>query len=130
MDMDTTPNWMTPVIQYLKEAKLPEDKIEAQRVERRSSKYLIIEETLYQRFYSMPYLQCLSLSEAKYVLMEVHERGCGHHVGGRALVQKVRRLPLVGLSLIGGAEDVWGVFLSNEWRSLMVELEFRSRSPS
>ncbi|KAK3005556.1 hypothetical protein RJ639_016354 [Escallonia herrerae] len=40
---------------------------------------------------SVPYLRCLTPSEANYPLREVHEGICGQHLGVRALAQKVLR---------------------------------------
>ena len=44
---------------------------------------------LYKRGFSQPYLRCLALDEANYVLREVHERAYGNHSGAKALIHKV-----------------------------------------
>ena len=43
---------------------------------------------LYKRGFSLPYLKCLSLEEAVYVLQEIHEGICGNHLGPWSLVGK------------------------------------------
>jgi len=50
-----------------------------------------MDEVLYKRGFSQPYLRCLVPNEANYVLREVHEEACENHSGARALVHKVVR---------------------------------------
>ena len=50
-----------------------------------------MDEVLYKRGFSQPYLKCLALDETNYVLREVHEGACGNHSGARSLVHKVVR---------------------------------------
>ena len=49
-------------------------------------------DTLYKRGFSMPYLRCVNEEEAKYVLMEIHEGICGDYTGPRPLISKVIRM--------------------------------------
>ena len=48
-------------------------------------------EVLYKRGFSQPYLRSLALDEANYVLREIHLGACGNHSGARSLVHKVVR---------------------------------------
>ena len=82
-------NWMTPIIVYLKDGRLPEDKDEARKLRIRAAKYVLIDEVLYKRGFSQPYLRCLAPDESNYVLREVYERACENHSEARALVHKV-----------------------------------------
>ena len=82
-------NWMTPIIIYLKDGRLLEGKDEARRLRIKIAKYVLIDEVLYKRGFSQPYLRCLAPDESNYVLREVHEGACGNHFGPRALVHKV-----------------------------------------
>ena len=84
-------NWMTPILTYLKDGKLPEEKDKARKVGVRSARYVFLDEVLYKRGFSEPYLRCLALDEANYVLREIYEETCGNHSGARALVHKVVR---------------------------------------
>ena len=84
-------NWMTPILTYLKDGKLPEEKDKARQVSVRLARYVFIDEVLYKRGFSEPYVRCLALDEANYVLREIHEEACGNHSGARALVHKVVR---------------------------------------
>ena len=50
-----------------------------------------MDEVLYKRGFSQPYLRCLAPDETNYVLWEVHERAYGNHLGARSLIHKVVR---------------------------------------
>ena len=52
---------------------------------------MILNETLYKRGFSMPYLKCVDEEEAKYILKEIHEGVCGDYASPRSLVSKVVR---------------------------------------
>ena len=83
---------MTPIVGYLKEGKLLQGRDEARKLRIKSVKYILMDEVLYKRGFSKPYLRCLALNEANYVLREVHKRACGNHSGARSLVHKVIRV--------------------------------------
>ena len=64
---------MTPIVLYLKDERLPEDKDEAKKLRIRATKYVIIDEVLYKQGFSQPYLRCLAPDESNYVFREDHE---------------------------------------------------------
>ena len=80
---------MALIISYLKDRILPEGKGEARKLRVRSARYVLLSDALYKRGFSQPYLRCLSLNEANYVLREVHEGACGNHLGAKSLIHKV-----------------------------------------
>ena len=82
---------MTPIISYLKDVKLPKGKDEAKKLRVKSARYLLMDEVLYKRGFSQPYLRCLALNEENYILKEIHEGACGNHSRARSLVHKVVR---------------------------------------
>ena len=47
-------NWMTPILTYLKDGKLPEEKDKARKVGVRSARYVFLDEVLYKRGFSEP----------------------------------------------------------------------------
>ena len=49
-------SWMTPIVSYLKDGKLPEGKDEAKKLRIRVARYVLIDEVLYKRGFSQPYL--------------------------------------------------------------------------
>ena len=81
--------WMTPIVLYLKDERLKKDKDEARKLRIRAAKYVIIDEVLYKRGFSQPYLRCLAPDESNYVLRKVHEGAYENHSGVSALVHKV-----------------------------------------
>ncbi|KAL5582796.1 hypothetical protein UlMin_015238 [Ulmus minor] len=85
------PTWMDPIITYLRDGTLPQDKFEARRLRYRSARYFLDKDKLRKRSFSSPSLTCLNEDQAKYVLQEVHEGVCGNHSSGRALAHKVLR---------------------------------------
>ena len=50
--------------------------------------YVIYDNKLYMRGYSMPLLKCVTPSEADYLMREIHEGICGNHIGGQSLAFK------------------------------------------
>ena len=53
-------NWMIPIVSYLKDGKLPEEKDEARKLKVKSARYVLIDEVLYKRGFSQPLLRCLA----------------------------------------------------------------------
>ena len=80
---------MTPIISFLQDGYLPEEAEEAKKARKRVAKFIILNDTLYKRGFSMPYLKCVDEEEAKYILEEIHEGVCGDHAGPRSMVSKV-----------------------------------------
>ena len=82
-------SWMTLIIAYLRDGRLLKERDEARKLRIRSAKYVLIDEVLYKRGFSQPYLRCLASDKANYVLREVNEGTCRNHLRGKALVHKV-----------------------------------------
>ncbi|GAV73134.1 hypothetical protein CFOL_v3_16621, partial [Cephalotus follicularis] len=91
IDLPQGPNWMTPFINWLRDAILPEDPVEARKLVYRANRFQLHDGILYKRFFSFPWLRCLTPSEADYALREVHEGVYGNHTGGRTLSHKLLR---------------------------------------
>ncbi|XP_019439584.1 PREDICTED: uncharacterized protein LOC109345170 [Lupinus angustifolius] len=84
-------NWMGPFIRYILHGTTPPDMKEKQRFLRCSSWYTLLRGTLYRQGFTAPLLTCLGPDRADYVLREVHEGSCGHHLGAASLAKKVLR---------------------------------------
>ena len=91
LTIQSTNSWMTPIISFLLDRHLPQDTDEARKIKKRAARFTILNDTLYKRGFSMPYLKCVDEDEAKYILEEIHEGVCGDHAGLRSLVSKVIR---------------------------------------
>ena len=83
---------MTPIISFLQDGHLPQDTDEAKKIKKRAARFTILNDTLYKRGFSMPYLKCINKDEAKYILEEIHGGVCGDHASPRSLVSKVIRI--------------------------------------
>ena len=82
---------MTPIIAYLREGRLPEEREKARKLRIRSAKYVLMDEVQYKRGFSQPYLRYITLDKANYILREIHEEAYGNHSGAGALIHKVIR---------------------------------------
>ena len=89
--IDVGEDWTTPLKGYLRSGSLPDGKDAARRLKVRAARFVLINDTLYKRGFSRPYLRCLCQGEAEYVMREVHEGICGNHSGARSLVHKLIR---------------------------------------
>ena len=90
--IQSTNSWMTPIISFLQEGHLPQDANEAKKIKKMAAKFTVLNDILYKRGFSMPYLKCVDEDEAKYILKEIHEGIYGDHAGPRSLVSKVIRI--------------------------------------
>ena len=80
---------MDSIIQYLKDDMLPKDKIEADKIRRKTtSNWLSKDHKLYKRSFSGHYLLCVHPEQTESLLEEMHEGICGSHTGGRSLVHR------------------------------------------
>ena len=84
-------DWMTPITKFLSSGILPEDRKEAEKLKRRSARFLLVDGRLYRKSFSGPYLRCVRPALAQKILEEIHEGVCSNHIGGRTLAQKVFR---------------------------------------
>ncbi|XP_065621915.1 uncharacterized protein LOC136064288 [Quercus suber] len=82
-------SWITPIVSCLKDGRLPEEKDKARKLRVRAARYVLMDEILYKRGFSQPYLRCLAPDEANYIIREIHEGACGNHSGARSLVHKI-----------------------------------------
>ena len=80
---------MMPIVSFLQDERLPQDAEEAKKIKKRAAKFTILNDTLYKRGFSVPYLKCVDEDKAKYILEEIHEGVCGDHAGPKSLVSKV-----------------------------------------
>ncbi|XP_023883676.1 uncharacterized protein LOC111995965 [Quercus suber] len=79
-------SWMKPIVSFLQDGHLPSNTDEARRIKKRAARFTILNDTLYKRGFSMPYLKCVNEEEVRYILGEIHEGICGDHASLRFLV--------------------------------------------
>jgi len=77
---------MDPIVLFLEEAILLEEKSEADKVQKKAPRFWLSEDQkLYKRSFFRPYLLCIHPEASKLLLEELHERIFGRHTGGRSL---------------------------------------------
>ena len=82
-------SWMDSIIRFLKDDILPEEKIEADKIQRKATSYWLSEDhKLYKRSFLGPYLLCVHPELTDSLLEELHEGICGSHTGGRSLAHR------------------------------------------
>ncbi|XXG90553.1 hypothetical protein AAC387_Pa12g2289 [Persea americana] len=92
MCVDLGPSWMDPVIAYLKDDLLLEDKTEAQKIRLKAARFWLSPDgRLYRKSFTGPYLQCVHPSKVDDFLYEIHEGICGSHIGD--IVGPLHRTP-------------------------------------
>lgn len=82
---------MTPIRNYLHHGILPKHYKERGTPTHQSAHYLLMDEVLYRRGFSVPFLRCVARGNALQVLSSVHEGECGDHIGGQTLAKKILR---------------------------------------
>ncbi|GAU52027.1 hypothetical protein TSUD_418500, partial [Trifolium subterraneum] len=96
-------DWRTPIIQYLENEKLPEEKEEKVKIKKRAAHYTMVGGELYKRGFSSPMLLCVGETESRRILNEIHNGSCGSHIGGRSLAGKVTRAGFFWPTLLSDA---------------------------
>ena len=81
-----------PLISYLKNRMLLDRKDATRKLKVQASRFVLIKDVLYKRDFSRPYLRCLVLEEAEYIMREVYEGICGNHSGVRSPVDKLIKI--------------------------------------
>ncbi|XP_022020199.1 uncharacterized protein LOC110920287 [Helianthus annuus] len=82
-------SWMTPIIQYLQEGILPENKAKARKIQHKALHYEMNDGILYRKSFSGPLLRCVDPQDATYLIREIHEGICGIHAGPLMVVAKI-----------------------------------------
>ncbi|XP_076904477.1 uncharacterized protein LOC143559941 [Bidens hawaiensis] len=85
----TTPNWMTPIVNFLSSGTLPDKKAEARMIRHKELNYTLQNGILYKRSYLGPLLRCVDTQDATYLLREIHEGICGILAGPKMVVAKI-----------------------------------------
>nr|GEV91105.1 reverse transcriptase domain-containing protein [Tanacetum cinerariifolium] len=82
---------MTPIIEYLRDETLPDNRKEARKLRIKARQYELLEGILYRRSFLKPWLRCVGPLQVDYVIREIHEGSCSMHAGPRYMVAKAMR---------------------------------------
>ncbi|XP_057719198.1 uncharacterized protein LOC130933587 [Arachis stenosperma] len=98
-------SWLDPITSFLENGKLPGDEKDAAKLRREAAKYAVIQGQLFKKGLNQPLLKCLHPDQTDYVLREVHEGCCGHHIGGKALARKLIRAGYYWPSMMADSKE-------------------------
>ena len=77
---------MDPIVLFLREDILLEDKSEADKIRRKTPRFWLSEDQkLYKLSFSGPYLLCIHPEALELLLEKLQEGICGSHIGGKSL---------------------------------------------
>ena len=80
---------MDSIIQFLKDDIFPEERLEADKIRRKATRFWLSEnKKLYKRSFLGPYLLCVHPEMTESLLEELHEVICRSHIGGRSLAHR------------------------------------------
>ncbi|XP_057746752.1 uncharacterized protein LOC130966021 [Arachis stenosperma] len=99
------PSWLDPIINFLEHGQVPGDEKDAAKLRREAAKYAVIQGQLFKKGLNQPLLKCLRPDQTDYVLREVHEGCCGHHIGGKALARKLIRAGYYWPSMMADSKE-------------------------
>ena len=84
------PDWKSLIIEYLKSLAI-ETNLELTKLRTRAARYILIDDILYKKSFSLPYLWCLGPDETQSALRDIHEGICGQYMDDRSLSYKALR---------------------------------------
>ena len=76
---EASPSWITPILHYLSSRELPDNRVEAHKIQVQAARFSLINGQLYKRSLDGPYLKCLTPQHGHYILVELHEGICRNH---------------------------------------------------
>ncbi|XP_074363809.1 uncharacterized protein LOC141704454 [Apium graveolens] len=90
-EISSIADWHQPILKYILQNKLPQDKGEARAISYMARNYYMLENKLYRRGLVEPLLRCLGPEESHTSIIEVHTGICGDNLGGKNLALKIMR---------------------------------------
>ncbi|XP_026398947.1 uncharacterized protein LOC113294782 [Papaver somniferum] len=83
-------DWRIPIHQYLDKGTLPADVKEERELESKAAMYNLRAGILYRRSFLVPLMRCLSRTEGRKILQDIHSGDAGNHSGRRSLAVKAK----------------------------------------
>ncbi|XP_076941198.1 uncharacterized protein LOC143610675 [Bidens hawaiensis] len=77
-------SWIRTIKEYLVHNRIPKDE-NPKAFRMKAFRFIILDNILYKKSLTCPYLRCLEELEAQEFLKDIHEGDCGNHTGGRSL---------------------------------------------
>jgi hypothetical protein len=102
-------DWCLDFIAYIVEQRVPEDKVEHEKIVKRSTNYVVIGTELCRRSASNGVLmKCILRSEGLQLLQEIHGGECGNQAASANLVGKAFRSGFYWSTTLADAQDLVG----------------------
>lgn len=99
--------WIEEIVNFKTTGQLPTDKASSRKIKMAAARYSLIDGELYRRSHTdQPLLKCVDQDEGNYVLREIHEGICGHHMGARSLAHKALRAGYYWPTVLKDAKDL------------------------
>ena len=83
------PDWRSEIIEYLK-SPTRETESESAKLRIRAARYILIDDVLYKKSFSLPYLRCLRPDEAQYALRDPRRHLWPVYRGSIPLLQDIK----------------------------------------
>jgi ribonuclease HI len=100
-------DWHLDFIAYILEKRVPEDKVECEKIVRRSANHVVISTELYRWSASNGMLmKCILRSEGLQLLQEIHDGECGNHAASANLVGKAFRSGFYWRTALADTQDL------------------------
>ncbi|GAA0161628.1 hypothetical protein LIER_17900 [Lithospermum erythrorhizon] len=84
--------WYSSILDLLRTGTFPEDPPVANKIQRQSLRYPLLDGVLYRRSFQGSLLKCVTQEEGLMAVKEVREGMWRSHINGKALTQKILRL--------------------------------------
>jgi hypothetical protein len=105
--VEAAKDWHLDFIAYIVEKRVPEDKVEREKIVRRAANYIVIGRKLYRRSASNGVLmECILWSEGLKLLQEIHGGECDNHAALPNLVGKAYRSGFYWPTALADAQDL------------------------
>ena len=88
MNIEERESWMLLIIHYLKWGKVLNNEKETEKVKRQLTYFVIENNQLYKKRFTLLLLRCLHPEEANYVLREIHKGIYGSHLARTTITLK------------------------------------------
>ncbi|GKV31554.1 hypothetical protein SLEP1_g40233 [Rubroshorea leprosula] len=118
--------WFHDIKQFLQNGEYPlhASKVNKNTIRKSVASYFLSENTLHKRSTDMTLLRCVDETEAKQVMIEVHEGICGTHANGRMLVRKILRAGYYWLTMEHDCIKAINPKASNGHQFILVAIDY------
>ena len=96
--------WFSELVAYKLTGAHPNDPTSARKLRRQASWYIIYQDELYKKSFSLPLLKCATAWESMKILVEIREGICGNHISGKALALKALRAEFYWPSMLADSQ--------------------------